>query len=70
MWLIRLFDPLYGTTGGGVGTLTLDVLVHRVSFMYFDMGEGSTMAILSLFLTIIFCAILFRYLMKAMGVIR
>lgn len=70
MWLIRLFDPLYGTTRGGAGTETLDILVHRVSFMYFDMGQGSTMALISLFLTIIFCAILFRYLMKALGVAR
>ena len=70
MWLIRIFDPLYGTTGGGAGTLTLDLLVHRISFMYFDMGIGSTMAIISLFLTIIFCAFLFRYLMKALGVTK
>jgi len=70
MWLIRLFDPLYATTRGGSGTQTLDILVWRTSFMYFDMGVGSTMAIISLFLTIILCAILFRYLMKAMGAVK
>jgi len=70
MWLIRLFDPLYATTRGGSGTQTLDILVWRTSFMYFDMGIGSTMAIISLFLTIILCAILFRYLMKAMGAVK
>ncbi len=70
MWLIRLFDPLYGTTRGGAGTQSLDWVVFRTSFAYFDMGVGSTMAIISLFLTIILCAILFRYLVKALGATR
>jgi multiple sugar transport system permease protein len=70
MWLIRLFDPLYGTTRGGSGTQSLDWVVFRTSFAYFDMGVGSTMALISLFLTIILCAILFRYLMKALGAIK
>ena len=70
MWLIRLFDPLYGTTRGGAGTQSLDWVVFRNSFAYFDMGIGSTMALISLFLTIILCSILFRYLMKALGAIK
>lgn len=69
-WLIRLFDPLYGTTRGGVGTELLDWLIYRVSFVFFDVGVGSTLAIISLFLTIIICAIMFRVLMKALGVAR
>lgn len=70
MWLIRLFDPLYGTTRGGVKTELLDWLVYRTSFVYFDIGYGSAMAIFSLFLTIIVCALMFRQLMKALGVIK
>ena len=67
MWLIRLFDPLYGTTRGGAGTELLDWQIYRETFVYFDIGRGSTLAIISLFLTVIVCAILFRQLMKALG---
>lgn len=67
MWLIRLFDPLYGTTHGGVNTETFDWMVYRVAFVFFDVGTGSALAIISLFLTIIICALMFRVLMKAMG---
>jgi multiple sugar transport system permease protein len=70
MWLIRLFDPLYGTTRGGVGTELLDWIVYRTAFVYFDVGYGSAMAIFSLFLTIALCAIVFRFLMKSLGVIK
>jgi len=70
MWLIRLFEPLYGTTRGGVGTELLDWIVYRVAFVYFDIGLGSAMAVVSLFLTIIVCALLYRELMKALGVIN
>jgi multiple sugar transport system permease protein len=67
MWLIRLFDPLYGTTRGGVNTETFDWMVYRVAFVFFDTGSGSTLAIISLFLTIVICALMFRVLMKALG---
>jgi len=67
MWLIRLFDPLYGTTRGGAGTELLDWLIYRETFVYFDIGRGSTLAIISLFLTLVVCAIMFRQLMKALG---
>ena len=67
MWLIRLFDPLYGTTRGGVNTETFDWMVYRVAFVFFDTGTGSTLAIISLFLTIVICALMFRVLMKALG---
>jgi len=66
MWLIRLFDPLYGTTRGGVGTELLDWSVYRTAFVYFDVGYGSTLAIMSLYLTIIISAIMFRKLIKAL----
>lgn len=67
MWLIRLFDPLYGTTRGGVNTELLDWRVYRTAFVYFDIGYGSAMAIFSLFLTIAICAVMFRLLMKSFG---
>jgi len=70
MWLIRLFDPLYGTTRGGVRTELLDWTVYRTAFVFFDIGYGSAMAIFSLILTIAICAIMFRMLMKALGVIK
>jgi multiple sugar transport system permease protein len=67
MWLIRLFDPLYGTTRGAVNTELLDWMVYRTSFIYFDVSYGSTIAIMSLFLTIIIGAIMFRQLIKALN---
>jgi len=70
MWLIRIFDALYGTTRGGVGTETLDWMIYRVSFVFFDIGIGSTLALVSLFLTIIICAVLFRRLMLALGALK
>ena len=70
MWLIRLFDPLYGTTRGGVRTELLDWTVYRTAFVFFDVGYGSSMAIFSLFLTIAICAVMFRMLMRALGVIK
>jgi multiple sugar transport system permease protein len=70
MWLIRLFDPLYGTTRGGVGTELLDWIVYRTAFVYFDIGYGSSMAIFSLFLTIAVCAVMYRELMRSLGMIR
>lgn len=66
MWLIRTFDPLYGTTRAGNSTELLDWMVYRVSFVFFDIGQGSALAIFSLYVTIIICAILYRNLMKAM----
>ncbi|MFW6138198.1 MAG: carbohydrate ABC transporter permease [Spirochaetota bacterium] len=70
MWLMRLFDPLYGTTRGGVGTELLDWTIYRTAFVYFDVGYGSAMAMFSLVLTIAVCAVMFRVLMKALGVIK
>lgn len=70
MWLIRLFDPLYGTTRGGVRTELLDWTVYRTAFVFFDIGYGSAMAIFSLLLTIAICAVMFRLLMRALGEIK
>lgn len=68
MWLIRLFDPLYGTTRGGADSELLDWMIYRNTFVYFDIGIGSTLAIISLFMTVVVCAVLFRQLMKALAV--
>lgn len=70
MWLMRIFDPLYATTRGGAGTETLDWVIFRVVFMYFDLGQGSALAIISLLITIILAFIVFRLLMRALGVIK
>jgi multiple sugar transport system permease protein len=70
MWLMRIFDPLYATTRGGAGTETLDWVIFRVVFMYFDLGLGSALSIISLYITIIFSFIVFRLLMKSLGVIK
>lgn len=67
MWLVRLFDPLYGTTRGGADTELLDWQIYRNTFVYFDIGRGSTLAIISLFLTMIVCGVLFNQLMKALS---
>ena len=69
-WLVRIFDPIYGATKGAVGTETLDWMVYRTTFTFFDIGQGSTMAIISLLLTIILCAILFRQLMGALEAVK
>ena len=68
MWLIRLFDPLYGTTRGGADSELLDWMIYRNTFVYFDIGIGSTLAIISLFMTVVVCTVLFRQLMKALAV--
>ncbi len=66
MWLIRIFDPLYGTTRGGMETEILDWMIYRISFVFFDVGRGSALALFSLYMTIIVCAILYRQLIKSM----
>jgi multiple sugar transport system permease protein len=67
MWLIRLFDPLFGTTRGGVNSELLDWIVYRTAFVMFDIGYGSSMAIVSWAFTMILCLVMFRQLMKALA---
>ena len=66
MWLIRLSDPLFGTTQGGAGTEVLDWFVYRIAFVRFDLGEGTTLALIALIMTLIIGALLFRQLIKAL----
>ena len=67
MWLIRLSDSLVGTTQGGAGTEVLDWHVYRIAFIRFDIGEGATLALIALYMTIIIGVLLFRQLIKALG---
>jgi multiple sugar transport system permease protein len=67
MWLIRLYDPLYGTTHGGVNTETLDWYTYRTAFVYFDIGQAAAVAIVSLVITEIICNFIFKALIKALS---
>lgn len=66
MWLMRLFDPLYGTTRGGLQTELLDWMIYRVSFVFFDIGQGAAYALFALYITLIVGALMFKQLIKAM----
>ena len=66
MWLMRLFDPLYGTTRGGLDTELLDWMIYRVSFVFFDIGAGTAYAMFALYLTLIVGLLMFKQLIKAM----
>ena len=67
MWLMRLFDPLYGTTRGGLETELLDWMIYRVSFVFFDIGQGTAYALFALYITLIVGALLFKQLIKTMN---
>lgn len=64
MWLMRLFDPLYGTTRGGMETELLDWMIYRISFVFFDIGEGTAYALVALYLTLIVGVVMFKQLIK------
>ncbi len=66
MWLLRLFDPLYGTTRGGLDTELFDWMIYRVSFVTFDVGQGAADALFALYVTLIICLLMYKRLMKAM----
>jgi multiple sugar transport system permease protein len=66
MWLMRLFDPLYGTTRGGLGTELFDWMIYRVTFVTFDVGQGAADAMFALYLTLIVGLLLYKRLLKAM----
>ena len=66
MWLMRLFDPLYGTTRGGLETELLDWMIYRVSFVFFDIGQGAAYALFALYITLIVGALMFKQLIRTM----
>ena len=63
---MRLFDPLYGTTRGGLGTELFDWMIYRVTFVTFDVGQGAADAMFALYLTLIVGLLLYKRLLKAM----
>jgi len=67
MWLIRTYDPLYGTTKGGMGTELFDLFVFRQVYVFSDFGRGTAIGVISLVLTLLLSYVLYRYLMKAMN---
>ncbi|GAB5374632.1 MAG: sugar ABC transporter permease [Acuticoccus sp.] len=67
MWLMRLFDPLYGTTRGGLDTELLDWMIYRTAFVEFDIGLGTAYAMFALYLTLIVCLLMYKRLMSAMN---
>ncbi len=67
MWLMRLFDPLYGTTRGGLDTELLDWMIYRSAFVDFDIGLGTAYAMFALYLTLIGCLLMYKRLMAAMN---
>jgi multiple sugar transport system permease protein len=66
MWLMRLFDPLYGTTRGGLNTELLDWMIYRTTFVEFDLGLGSAYAMFALYVTLIVCLLMYKRLIKVM----
>jgi multiple sugar transport system permease protein len=66
MWLMRLFDPLYGTTRGGLDTELLDWMIYRVAFVDFDIGLGAAYALFALYVTLIICLLMYKRLMRIM----
>ncbi len=66
MWLMRSFDPIYGTTRGGLETELLDWMIYRVSFVFFDIGQGAAYALFALYITLIVGALMFKQLIKVM----
>lgn len=66
MWLMRLFDPLYGTTRGGLETELLDWMIYRITFVFFDIGVGTAYAMFALYISLIVGIFMFKHLIKAM----
>ena len=63
---MRLFDPLYGTTRGGLNTELLDWMIYRTTFVEFDLGLGSAYAMFALYVTLIVCLLMYKRLIKVM----
>jgi len=63
----RVYDILYGTTRGGPGTATetLNWLIFREGFQYFDLGRATVMSVLVLLIVLVLTNLLFHQLVKA-----
>jgi multiple sugar transport system permease protein len=66
---IRLYDPIAMLTQGGPGTTTetLTYYLYRVGMRFFRFDQASTMALLFLYATIVFCLVVMRRLMREMS---
>jgi multiple sugar transport system permease protein len=66
---IRLYDPVLMLTQGGPGTVTetLTFYLYRVGMKFFRLDQASTMALLFLYATIVFCLVVMRRHMRQMG---
>ncbi|MGO9774289.1 MAG: carbohydrate ABC transporter permease [Roseiarcus sp.] len=66
---IRLYDPIAMLTQGGPGTSTetLTYYLYRVGMKFFRFDQASTMAVLFLYGTIVFCLVVMRRLMRQMS---
>jgi multiple sugar transport system permease protein len=66
---IRLYDPILMLTQGGPGTVTetLTFYLYRVGMKFFRLDQASSMALLFLYVTIVFCLVVMRRLMRQMG---
>jgi multiple sugar transport system permease protein len=62
----RLYDPIATTTRGGPGTVTETVtyLLYRVGLKQFRLDQASAMALIILFIIIVFSGIVLRRLMR------
>ena len=63
----RVYDILYGTTRGGPGTSTetINWLIFREGFQYFDLGRATAMSVLVLLVVLVLTNLLFQQLIKA-----
>lgn len=63
---IRLYDAVFSLTSGGPGTSTevLTYYLHRVGLRFFRLDHGSAMALLFLYATVVFTALVMRRFMR------
>ncbi len=61
----RLYDPIATTTRGGPGsaTETVTYYLYRVGLKYFRLDQASAMALIILFVIVVFCGLVLRRLM-------
>lgn len=54
IWTMNLFPLIWLTTGGGNGTETIATLTYRFSFVNFEFGKASALAVIGLIVTLAF----------------
>jgi multiple sugar transport system permease protein len=63
---MRLYDPIATTTRGGPGSVTETVTyyLYRVGLKYFRLDQASAMALIILFIIVVFSGLILRRLMR------